>query len=185
MKKMVIMIAAMVLLTVHSGPVAAQNGGIFSYAWDRLSDGPGGQGAKETPLFQQLFGGLNPVGPGKVSTSMMDRLDSMMPGTTTTLPPISWGGTVAAPGSMISTMFHSLDDRNTSDNGFFFSPPTEPGVYIGSFRERTGVISSGSSTVITGFPKQQPLFDLQQYGSSDSEKVRSYYYKITEQATVP
>ena len=172
MKRLAIIITVALLLTVPSGPVAAQwgtaPGSIFPSAMGNLN---------------ALFSEQDPIAPAPswVSSWALDRLDSMLAGTEPTLPPMSWGGDWTQPSSLVSPLFDFLGNQFSTDPGDFdfdFTPPDVPGVYIGGFFQYPGTSDTSSSTIITGIPGQQPVIDFQQSGWADQMQSWSYFFDV-------
>ncbi len=185
MKKIAITLAAALLLCVHAAPAAAQTAaapGLFPSAMSGLDALFSGQaGSPESPDILQQFANADPASPGTVSLLMQDRLDALLTSSTPALPPLSWGGTGAVPGGLVSPLFDSLDATFSRPLGDFGLDPNRipgPGIYFGNAAVRSGMVTSKSSTVITGMSGQMPGIDFQQTGSADSETIRGYFIEI-------
>lgn len=185
MKKIAITLAAALLLCVHAAPSAAQTTaapGLFPSAMsglDALFSGQGG--SPESPDILQQFANADPASPGTVSLLIQDRLDALLTSSTPALPPLSWGGTGTTPGGLVSPLFDSLDATFSRPLGDFDLDPNRipgPGIYFGNTAVRSGMVTSSSSTVITGMSGQMPGIDFQQTGSADNETIRGYFIEI-------
>ena len=197
MKRLAIIITVALLLTVPSGPVAAQwgtaPGSIFPSAMgnlnalfsgqDPIAPAPGSIFPSAMGNLNALFSEQDPIAPAPswVSSWALDRLDSMLAGTEPTLPPMSWGGDWTQPSSLVSPLFDFLGNQFSTDPGDFdfdFTPPSVPGVYIGIFGEYTGMSNTSGSTTITAFPGQQPLIETQQFGWADQTRRWEYFFEV-------
>jgi len=195
MKRLAIIITVALLLTVPSGPVAAQwgtgPGSIFPSAMgnlnalfsgqDPIAPAPGSIFPSAMGNLNALFSEQDPIAPAPswVFPWALDRLDSMLAGTEPTLPPMSWGGDWTQPSSLVSPLFDFLGNQFSADPGDFdFTPPAVPGVYIGGFFQYTGMSDTSSSTIITGIPGQQPVIDFQQSGWADQMQSWSYFFDV-------